>query len=303
MGVSGTQVEEIWSLDDDTLKGLKPSYGIIFLFKWQGSEPSAPYPESTGANDHIFFAKQVISNACATQAILSILLNSENVRLGDELSELKKFTAEFPSDMKGLAISNSEVIRSVHNSFARSDPFVSDGRDSREDDKDDLFHFVSYVPIHGALWELDGLSNGPVNLGPCTDDDWLERVRPIIQARMARYASSEIRFNLMAIIRDRQEVYKEQIDAVDAKLASIDDTQELERLKMVEERELLEHQIEIEKEKLKRHKSENVLRKHNFIPLIYNFLRILAEKNQLAPLVSEAKLKRRKDAEKDSKKG
>jgi len=166
-----------------------------------------------------------------------------------------------------------------------------------------LFHFVSYVPIHGALWELDGLSNGPVNLGPCTDDDWLERVRPIIQARMARYASSEIRFNLMAIIRDRQEVYKEQIDAVDAKLASIDDTQELERLKMVEERELLEHQIEIEKEKLKRHKSENVLRKHNFIPLIYNFLRILAEKNQLAPLVSEAKLKRRKDAEKDSKKG
>ncbi|RUO96327.1 peptidase C12, ubiquitin carboxyl-terminal hydrolase, partial [Jimgerdemannia flammicorona] len=140
MGVKGTQVEEIWSLDDETLEELKPIYGLIFLFKWQGTQSSEAHPDFSGTDDHVFFTQQVITNACATQAILSILLNSSSIDVGEELTKFKSFTTEFPPDLKGLAISNSDVIRAVHNSFARSDPFVSEGRDSREDEKEDLFH-------------------------------------------------------------------------------------------------------------------------------------------------------------------
>ena len=53
------------------------------------------------------------------QAILSILMNASGLSLGKTLSEFKDFAGELPPDMKGLAISNSETMRAVHNSFAR----------------------------------------------------------------------------------------------------------------------------------------------------------------------------------------
>lgn len=51
---------------------------------------------------------QVIPNACATQAILNILLNvpsaHENITLGAELSAFREFTRELPPDMKGVCV-------------------------------------------------------------------------------------------------------------------------------------------------------------------------------------------------------
>jgi len=57
-----------------------------------------------------------------------------------------------------------------------------------------------------------------------SQEDWLEKAGTIIQSRIERYAQSEIRFNLMAVIRDRRAVYEEELAALQEQQAGSDKT-------------------------------------------------------------------------------
>jgi hypothetical protein len=71
------------------------------------------------------------------------------VSLGQELEGFREFTSGLPPDMRGLAISNSDLIREVHNSFARPEPLVPD-----EDDKANKVGGLRAGPAHASCCRI-----------------------------------------------------------------------------------------------------------------------------------------------------
>ncbi|EGX91489.1 ubiquitin carboxyl-terminal hydrolase 2 [Cordyceps militaris CM01] len=254
LGVKDIQFEELLTLDPSELLALQPVHGVIFLFKYPTDKPYAtPDGPIDGTFDHaasdkIFFAAQTIQNACATQALLSVLLNqtgdssdtaaADTVDIGEKLRDFRDFTMVLPPEFRGEALSNSDLIREVHNSFARSAPFVDETQRDPNAETEDAFHFVAYTPVDGTLYELDGLQPAPIAHGACSRDDFPRKVVDVLQRRVARYETSEIRFNLLAMCRDLRV-----------------------RARAFGDAELLE----TEERKRRAWRFENALRRHNFV--------------------------------------
>lgn len=106
-----------------------------------------------------------------------------------------------------------------------------------------------------------------------------------------RYSEGEIHFNLMAVVCDR----KLQCEK---KLADLEATGVASTEKILE----LKQMIEDEESKRRKFKVENLRRKHNYLPLIVEFLKELAQQKQLIPLYEKAKEKSEASREKKSSK-
>ena len=270
---------------------------MIFLFKHLGSPSStekAPlegeYDRSAASNNDLFFAAQTIQNACGTQAILSIILNNDAsnpslpatsaIDIGPELGSFKDFTASFTPDLLGEALSNSNLIRDTHNSFSRSSPFADETQRDPRADADDAFHFIGYTVRNDRLYELDGLQPYPISHGPCTPEDFPNKIIPVLHARMNRYPAEEVRFNLMAVCGDLM-----------ARAAEIGDLDSLER----------------QKRKRVHWRWENALRRHNFVGFVGEMLKgvtdMKLQRGEYTSWIEEAKGETRKRLKEERKRG
>ncbi|XP_048211848.1 ubiquitin carboxyl-terminal hydrolase BAP1 isoform X5 [Perognathus longimembris pacificus] len=119
---------------------------------------------------------------------------------------------------KGYAIGNAPELAKAHNSHARPEPrHLPEKQNGLSAVRTmEAFHFVSYVPITGRLFELDGLKVYPIDHGPWgEDEEWTDKARRVIMERIGLATAGEpyhdIRFNLMAVVPDRRIKYEARL--------------------------------------------------------------------------------------------
>ncbi|KAF5677217.1 ubiquitin carboxyl-terminal hydrolase isozyme l5 [Fusarium heterosporum] len=226
LGVRNAKAQEIFTIDQDSLALLpQPVYGLIFLFQYlPGLEETN---QEQDAND-VWFANQTTNNACATVAMLNIVMNAEGIDLGEKLQAFKESTRDLDTALRGHQISKNKFIRTIHNSFTRrmdhlnADLFLENEASGakasankrrappkkgcratprkKKPNSDYGFHFIAYVPAGDYVWELDGLQNKPNRLERLPGiGDWTAVARPQIEARMLQYEDSQLSFNLLAL--------------------------------------------------------------------------------------------------------
>jgi hypothetical protein len=70
-----------------------------------------------------------------------------------------------------------------------------------EDDDENGFHFVAYVPAHGKIWKLDGIERRPQTLGDLDkDSNWLAIVIADLQLQWEGASQSELEFSLLSLV-------------------------------------------------------------------------------------------------------
>ncbi|KAF8866052.1 cysteine proteinase [Acephala macrosclerotiorum] len=231
LGATGINVQELYGLDDEIA-------GLIFLFNYRAVDGQEK-DEAQDCPKHVWFANQTTNNACATVALLNILMNIPDLQVRangvDHLRTFKASTIGLTPAERGQELTKSESIRRIHNSSTRSIEALNAAlalqnevdewkkakryrkkaptkakRTSKGKAKkveDDAFHYIAYVPIQGEVWRLDGLLRQPVNLGNF-EGDWTALAQTNIQQRMAE--EHDIDFNLMAICINEEQTILQQ---------------------------------------------------------------------------------------------
>ncbi|KAL5877010.1 hypothetical protein ACKVWL_006187 [Pyricularia oryzae] len=228
LGVSNVRSEEIFSMDETEIAALrKPIYGFIFLFECEGvpiSDEIVPPPSN------MWFAAQTASNSCATVALLNVLMNCDEVAMGEKVRKFKEETADMVLSHRGAYLSQNKFLRSTHNTFARRLDLMDadlgmmnqwEERNKRQNkaksgkrkrkalDPDSAKHYVGYIPHDGQLWELDGLDGGVICLGPY-QGDWACAVIPHIQRKVEELG---LQANLLALSHNPQASVRQKLAA------------------------------------------------------------------------------------------
>ncbi|KAF8909860.1 ubiquitin carboxyl-terminal hydrolase [Mucidula mucida] len=270
-------VDDLYSLDPDSLAQMQPIRAFIFLFKWLPTLSSAESSSMAGEYDPSFpgfFAHQVVNNACATLAVLNGLGNIPSLTFGPQLSELMSFASALDPQTRGLAITSSDWLREAHNSLSPPSAISLDGLGLPKK-TEEAYHFVVYLPAMGSLYELDGLKPHAVRHGHFEEsgEGWLKVAR---LKRISTYPPGSLEFSLLALRDDPLPTLQAQLNQL--QLAGL-------------QSEAAEFIVKISQENSKREQwaFESSVRRHNHVGLVHALVLALARADKLEGAKEAAK--------------
>ncbi|KAF9219605.1 cysteine proteinase [Gyrodon lividus] len=271
-------VDDLCSLDTESLSALQPLHALIFLFKWFPSTNSEP-SSTAGRYDTDFpgfFAHQTVNNACATLAVINALGNVPSLPSGPQLADLMSFTIGMDPQTCGMAVTSADWLREAHNALSPPSAISLDGLGSSKK-TEDAYHFVVYIPVMGSVYELDGLKPYPVCHGEYEEfGGWLHKTREVIEHRIGTYHTGALEFSLLALRDDPLPALNAQLEHLRQSGRHLEATETLVK-------------IGHENSKRERWAFENSLRRHNHIGLVHALLLGLAKAGQLQPATENAR--------------
>ena len=123
------------------------------------------------------------------------------------------------------------------NTSSPAKPSKPDVDEGKQEDTEEVYHFIGYVPAYGKVWELDGLKSGPLEVGELPNQPpvcsiachslpevsasnsagWMDVVRPALRMKMEKYGGaaeggSNIRFSLLAIVDGLYEKASDELE-------------------------------------------------------------------------------------------
>lgn len=110
LGAQGLQVVELYDIEPWASENLHPIYGLVFCFLWRRDNDVPLNKKQNGLEEgeddsaKLWFANQLSDDACASMAILNVLLNVEEVDVGEKLREFRGETDRMTSPVRCSSI-------------------------------------------------------------------------------------------------------------------------------------------------------------------------------------------------------
>lgn len=183
----------------------QPVLAVVMLFpikdkSEQHKEEERQRIEEHGqeVSDKVYYMKQTVGNACGTIGLLHAIGNARDHVAFEKGSFLDTFlteTVDKSSDEIATILENDKQLEETHGSAAQS------GQSELQAVEVPInTHFICFTCVDGALYELDGRKQSPINHGSSSPETILPDACKVIQEFMKR-DPEEVRFTIIALAK------------------------------------------------------------------------------------------------------